>query len=101
MQIGSLVTPNKDLSGTWETSEGVKNLHRSLVKGEILTISSIEQAHHQGVTVTGLMFAELPEKFHPDSGKTLLWWDKYFDELQPPMSISDELFSHAPETCEA
>jgi hypothetical protein len=26
---------------------------------------------------------------------------KWFREVQPPMSISDHLFSHAPETCEA
>lgn len=102
MQIGSLVTPKRDINNFWYVGTVKTPFYRPLKKGEILTISLIDKGPDEsGEILTGLAFEETGIKIHPNINKPVCWWDELFDELQPPMDIADELFSHEPEKCEA
>lgn len=99
MQIGSLVTPKKNLGDKWWANDVPIHLYRPLLKGEILTVCLIVDGPDiNGKIVTGLCFEETGVQIHPYYKE---WWDGDFDELQAPMSMPEELLCRTPETCEA
>lgn len=64
-------------------------------KGTIYTCDGIDQANKHC-----LFLVEL-KQYHPITGEEFSYRISWFRELQPPMDITDELFSYAPESCEA
>lgn len=92
MKTGSLVTPiNNNYSVI------------GVIKGSIYTVRDIfENAYpsHDREKIL-IRLEEYIAPISPWSGNEMGFDLPDFIELQPPFNISDELFSHAPETCEA
>ncbi len=92
MKIGSLVELIND---KWHTRPWLGEVYP--IKGVIYTIREIRHVGGVGVLLEEIINPTFPPPDDYEVGFKI----ERFRELQPPMHLADEIFSHAPETCEA
>jgi hypothetical protein len=93
MKPGSLVECIRTCSGVFYVNGKATRLLPDIEKGEIRVVDEIFKEGRR----VGLVLAEDGAARHPVTGNTLGRWADCFREIQPPMSIPEELFNYKPE----